>query len=213
MDDFWLISFRTILLYFIVLFVFRLMGKREVGELSLLDFAVYVLIAEVASLAIDNLEQPIILAILPIVLLFIIQYLNALFILKNKKMRDAIDGDPTIIIRDGVIVEAEMRKQRYNLDDLFQQLREQGISSVQNVAYAFLEQSGKLSVFEKGNEPFILPLVVDGYVDEKHLMFIGKERKWLEDMLRNEGIYTTDDVFYCCYENEKLHYQLKSRKQ
>ena len=189
------------------------MGKREVGELSLLDFAVYVLIAEVASLAIDNLEQPIILAILPIVLLFIIQYLNALFILKNKKVRDAIDGDPTIIIRDGVIVEAEMRKQRYNLDDLFQQLREQGISSIQNVAYAFLEQSGKLSVFEKESEPFILPLVVDGYVDEKHLMFIGKERKWLEDMLRNEGIYNTDDVFYCCYENEKLHYQLKSRKQ
>ena len=213
MDDFWIISFRTILLYFIVLFVFRLMGKREVGELSLLDFAVYVLIAEVASLAIDNLDQPLLLHIVPIVLLFIIQYLNALFILKNKKMRDAIDGDPTIIIRDGVIVEAEMRKQRYNLDDLFQQLREQGISSVQNVAYAFLEQSGKLSVFEKGNEPFILPLVVDGYVDEKHLMFIGKERKWLEDMLRNEGIYTTDDVFYCCYENEKLHYQLKSRKQ
>ena len=62
-------------------------------------------------------------------------------------------------------------------------------------------------------KPFILPLVVDGYVDEKHLMFIGKERKWLEDMLRDEGIYTTDDVFYCCYENEKLHYQLKSRKQ
>ena len=213
MDEFLIIGFRTILLYFIVLFVFRLMGKREVGELSLLDFAVYVLIAEVASLAIDNLDQPLLLHIVPIVLLFIIQYLNALFILKNKKMRDAIDGDPTIIIRDGVIVEAEMRKQRYNLDDLFQQLREQGISSVQNVAYAFLEQSGKLSVFEKGNEPFILPLVVDGYVDEKHLMFIGKERKWLEDMLRNEGIYTTDDVFYCCYENEKLHYQLKSRKQ
>ena len=213
MEDFLIISFRTILLYFIVLFVFRLMGKREVGELSLLDFAVYVLIAEVASFAIDDIDQPLILAILPIVLLFIIQYLNALFILKNKKMRDAIDGDPTIIIRDGVIIESEMRRQRYNLDDLFQQLREQGISSVQNVAYAFLEQSGKLSVFQKGSEPFILPLIVDGYVDEKHLMFIGKERKWLEDMLRNEGIYTTDDVFYCCYESEKLHYQLKARKQ
>ena len=213
MDDFWLISFRTILLYFIVLFVFRLMGKREVGELSLLDFAVYVLIAEVASLAIDNLEQPLLLHIVPIVLLFVIQYLNALFILKNKRTRDAIDGDPTIIIRDGFIVEEEMRKQRYNLDDLFQQLREQGISSVQSVSYAFLEQSGKLSVFEKNSDPFILPLVVDGYVDEKHLTFIGKERKWLEDMLRDEGIYTTDDVFYCCYENGQLHYQLKARKQ
>ena len=211
-EDYLLISFRTFILYVIVLIVFRMMGKREVGELSLLDFAVYVLIAEVASLAIDNLEQPLMLAIVPIILLFIIQYLNAIFILKNKKMRDAIDGDPTIIIRDGRIVEAEMRKQRYNLDDLFQQLREQGITSVQSVAYAFLEQSGKLSVFQKGKEPFILPLVLDGYVDDKHLTFIGKNRKWLEDMLRNEGIHSTDEIFYCCYENEKLHYQLKARK-
>lgn len=211
-EDYWLISFRTFILYIIVLVVFRLMGKREVGELSLLDFAVYVLIAEVASLAIDNLEQPLMLAIFPIILLFIIQYLNALFILKNKKMRDVIDGDPSIVIRDGRIVEAEMRRQRYNLDDLFQQLREQGITSVQSIAYAFLEQSGKLSVFQKGKDPFVLPLIVDGYVDEKHLTFIGKNRKWLEDMLRNEGVHSMDEVFYCCYENQKLHYQLKARK-
>ncbi|WP_431027320.1 DUF421 domain-containing protein [Lysinibacillus sp. LZ02] len=213
MAEFWIIAFRTIVLYIVVLLVFRLMGKREVGELSLLDFAVYVLIAEVASLAIDNLDRSLVLAVVPIVLLFIIQYLNALFILKNKKMRDTIDGDPTIIIRDGVIVEAEMRKQRYNLDDLFQQLREQGISSVQSVAYAFLEPSGKLSVFKKGDEPFILPIVIDGYVDDKHLKFIGKDRKWLEDQLRDEGVHTTDEVFYCCYEDGKVHYQLKARKK
>ncbi|MFF5996873.1 DUF421 domain-containing protein [Lysinibacillus sp. KU-BSD001] len=213
MAEFWIIAFRTIVLYIIVLLVFRLMGKREVGELSLLDFAVYVLIAEVASLAIDNLDRSLVLAVVPIVLLFTIQYLNALFILKNKKMRDTIDGDPTIIIRDGVIVEAEMRKQRYNLDDLFQQLREQGISSVQSIAYAFLEPSGKLSVFKKGDEPFILPIVIDGYVDDKHLKFIGKDRKWLEDQLRDEGVHTTDEVFYCCYEGGKIHYQLKARKK
>ena len=212
MEDFLIIGFRTILLYFMVLFVFRLMGKREVGELSILDFAVYVLIAEVASLAIDNLEQPLMIGIVPIVLLFIIQYLNALFILKNKKMRDTIEGDPTIIIRDGVIVEAEMRKQRYNLDDLFQQLRENQIGSIQSVDYAFLEPSGKLSIFLKDQEPFVLPLIIDGYIDKKHLKLIGKSETWLENELRAQRIYNVKDVFYACYENDQLYVQLKLRK-
>lgn len=97
---------RTLALYVIVLLVFRFMGKREVGELSLLDLVVYVLIAEVAALAIEDLSRPFLLAVLPIFLLFTIQYLNAMFILKNKPLRDIVDGDPTIIIRNGQINDA-----------------------------------------------------------------------------------------------------------
>lgn len=212
MNDYLLISGRTLLLYVIVIFVFRVMGKREVGELSLVDFAIYVLIAEVGSLALEDLEQPLMLAIVPIFILLVIQYVNSLLILKNKKMRDIIDGDPAIIIRDGLIVEAEMRKHRYNLDDLFQQLREQGITSVQSISYAFLEQSGKLSVFEKENSPFILPLIIDGHVDEKHLVLIGKDQKWVDDELRKQGIYSAQDVFYACCVDNKLQVQLKARE-
>ena len=67
--------------------------------------------------------------------------------LKSKKFRDIVDGDPTLIIKHGKILEEEMRKQRYNLDDLFQQLREQQIGSVHEVSFAYLEPSGNLSVF------------------------------------------------------------------
>lgn len=207
--DYFLIAGRTILVYIIVLLVFRFMGKREVGELSLLDLVVYVLIAEVAALALDDLKRPFTLAIVPIGLLFLIQYMNALFILKNKPLRDAVDGDPTMVIRNGFILEEEMRKQHYNLDDLFQQLREQGISSVQSIQYAFLEQSGKLSVFQK-DRPFILPLIVDGYIDKKHLKLIQKDTDWLIEQLTAQRIYDVKQVFYACYENEKLFVQCKS---
>ncbi len=212
MSDYGLIIARTLILYIIVIIVFRVMGKREVGELSLVDFAIYVLIAEVGALALEDLNKPFLLAVVPIFVLLIVQYINSLVILNNKPVRDVIDGDPTIVIRDGLIVEAEMRKNRYNLDDLFQQLREQGITSVQSVAFAFLEPSGKLSVFEKGKGPFVLPIIIDGYVDQKHLLLIGKDQKWLDDELRSQGIYTPDVVFYASYENRKLHIQLKARK-
>lgn len=203
------LTVRTIILYFLVLLVFRFMGKREVGELSLLDLVVFILIAEVAALAIEDLEQPFLLATLPIFLLFIIQYLNAVFILKNKPLRDLIDGDPTVIIRNGLILEQEMRRQHYNLDDLFQQLREQGISSVRSIQFAYLEPSGKLSVFLE-ERPFVLPLIVDGYVDEKHLKMIRKDRDWLIAELGKKRIYDVEQVFYACYENEQLFVQCKS---
>ncbi|MER2000274.1 MAG: DUF421 domain-containing protein [Lysinibacillus sp.] len=207
--DYIQLAVRTIALYFIVLIIFRLMGKREVGELSLLDLVVFVLMAEVAAIAIDDLDRPFLLAVFPIVLLFVIQYLNAMFILKNKPLRDLVDGDPTIVIKNGQIVEKEMKRQHYNLDDLFQQLREQGISSIRSIQYAYLEQSGKLSVF-LDDEPFILPLIVDGFVDEKHLKLIQKDREWLLNELAKQQIYDVEQVFYACFENNSLFVQCKT---
>ena len=212
MEPYLILILRTMIVYVLVLVIFRLMGKREVGELSLLDIAVYVLIAEVASLAIEDLNRPFFIAILPIIILYIIQYLNALFILKNKKVRDVVDGDPSIIIRNGIIMENVMRKQRYNLDDLFQQLRENQVGSIQSVDYAFLEPSGKLSIFLKDQEPFVLPLIIDGYIDKKHLKLINQSETWLENELRAQRIYNVKDVFYACYENDQLYVQLKLRK-
>ena len=151
-------------------------------------------------------------ALLPIVVLFCIQYCNSWLILKNKKLRDFIEGDPTIIIRDGWILEQEMKKQRYNLDDLMQQLREQGVGSIQDISYAFLEQSGKLSVYRKGDPPFLLPLIVDGYVDERHLMLVNRDRKWLEQELLVQGFPDLKEIFFCSYEQGKWFVQLRSRK-
>lgn len=212
MNDYTIIIFRTILLYLILLIVFRLMGKREVGELSIVDLAIFVLMAEVAAFALDDIERHFTKAVLPIVLLFIIQYINSWIILKNKRLRDFIEGDPTMVIRDGWICEIEMKKQRYNLDDLLQQLREQGVSSVQDVAYAFLEQSGKLSIYKKDQDGFILPLILDGYVDKRHLKIIGKDEDWLVHELLVNGYPNIRDIFYCTYDNGKWFVQLRARK-
>lgn len=137
MEDYTLIIFRTIVLYIILLIVFRLMGKREVGELSIVDLAIFVLMGEIAAIALDDYDRQFFKAVLPIILLFLIQYLNSWLILKNKKLRDFIEGDPSLVIRDGFICEVEMKKQRYNLDDLLQQLREQGVCSVQMLPTLF----------------------------------------------------------------------------
>lgn len=212
MSDMSLIIIRTILLYIVVVVVFRLMGKREVGELSIIDVAIFILIAEVAAFALEDVHSSFWEAILPIVTLFMIQYLNSVIILKSKRLRDFIEGDPSIIIEDGVIVEREMRRQRYNLDDLLQQLREAGVDSVTSVAYAFLEQSGKLSIYLKGEEPFSLPLILDGFIDHRHLRLIGKNQAWLEQELLVAGYPTVAQIFYCCYEHGQLHVQLKARK-
>ncbi|MGN7476756.1 DUF421 domain-containing protein [Solibacillus silvestris] len=212
MNDYTIIIFRTIILYIILLIVFRLMGKREVGELSIVDLAIFVLMAEVAAIALDDIHRSFFKAILPICLLFLIQYLNSWFILKNKKLRDFIEGDPSMVIRDGWICEVEMKKQRYNLDDLLQQLREQGICSVQEVAYAFLEQSGKLSIYKKEQGSLILPLILDGYVDKRHLRIIGKDEEWLVHELLVNGYPNVRDIFYCSYEDEKWFVQLRARK-
>ncbi|MEG0472980.1 MAG: DUF421 domain-containing protein [Solibacillus sp.] len=212
MNDYVLIIGKTVTLYFIMLLVFRLMGKREIGELSIVDFAIFVLIAEVAALALADIHNPFIKDILPVLILFVIQYVNSWLLLKNKRLRDFIEGDPSMIIRDGWIVEIEMKKQRYNLDDLLQQLREQGVGSVQEVAYAFLEQSGKLSIYKKDEPPLIMPLVLDGYVDKRHLRLINKDQDWLEHELMVLGYTNMKDIFYCSYENEKLFVQLRARK-
>lgn len=213
MEEYLLIITRTIIVYILVLIIFRLMGKREVGELSLLDIVIYVLIAEVATFSIEDLERSFILSIIPVVVLYAIQYFNAYVILKNKRIRDVVDGDPSIVIRNGIIMEDVMVKQRYNLDDLFQQLRENQVSSIQSVAYAFLEPSGKLSIFLNDSEPFILPLIIDGYVDKKHLKLINRSEEWLEQELRKQHILNVRDVFYACYENDSLYVQLKKRKK
>ncbi|QCR33008.1 DUF421 domain-containing protein [Lysinibacillus sp. SGAir0095] len=211
MDTYIEILIRTVFLYIFIIVVFRLMGKREVGELSIMDLVVFVLIAECVAFALEDVEKPILQNIFPIIILLVIQFINSLLTLKSKKMRDVIDGDPSLIVRDGIIDQEEMRKQRYNLDDLFQQMREERVPSVQQIDYAFLEPSGKISIFLKSDDPLILPLIVDGYIVEKHLKLLNKDKEWLHNELKEQGFdERIKDIFYCCYENNKIYVQLKT---
>ncbi len=211
MNDVWVMILRTLLLYFIILFVFRLMGKREIGELSVFDLVVNIMIAEMAVMAIDERDFSLIDAIVPIILLMIIQITIARLSLKSKKFRDIVDGSPTIIINQGRIDEGAMKKQRYNFDDLLQQLREKDVRNIADVEFAILEPSGKLSVFEKENNKMdgeiTLPLIIDGSIQKDHLDKINKTEDWLRKKLKRKGYDEKDieNISFCSYQNNQFY--------
>ncbi|WP_449290087.1 YetF domain-containing protein [Paenibacillus chungangensis] len=140
---------RTILIYFIITLIMRLMGKREIGKLSVLDLVISVMIAEIAVIVIEDIQRPLWEGIVPMIILLIIQVGTALMTMNNRKLRLLFDGKPSVIIAKGKIDRDIMKKQRYNLDDLLLQLRENQITSVADVEFAILETSGKLSVIPK----------------------------------------------------------------
>jgi uncharacterized membrane protein YcaP (DUF421 family) len=207
MENILLICIRTVIMYVLILLIFRLMGKREIGELSILDLVVFIMIAEMAVVAIEDTESSLWDTILPMVLLMVIQILMAIISLKSQKFREIVDGKPTVVINKGKIDEAAMRKQRYNFNDLLLQLREKEIKNVADVEFAILEPSGKLSVIKKENsmnhnQPTLaLPLVLDGIIQEDHLAEMNKTNLWLRQQLKKRGYPDIKKISYCSYEN------------
>ena len=201
------ILFRSVFFYFFITIVYRLMGKREIGELSVIDFIVSIFIAELVAISIENYNKSILVSLIPITALVLLQLLFAKISIKSKKSREVIDGKTSIIINRGVINFEEMKKQRYNLDDLLIQLRNQSVKSIEEVDYAILETNGKLSVFKKSDDPnrlYPLPLIVDGIVDKDVLRQINKTEEWLSKEIIKENI-KLDNIFYGFYKNNKLY--------
>lgn len=218
MEHYLYILFRTIFFYVLILIIFRLMGKREIGELSILDLVVFIMIAEMAVVAIEDTDSPILHTVLPMVFLMLLQIVLALFSLKSKKFRDIMDGKPSIIINNGKIDEGMMRKLRYNFDDLLLQLREKDIRSIANVEFAILETSGKLSIIqkEKGNKKkegsITIPLILDGAIQEPNLKRIQKTNLWLRQELRKKGYHDIKKISFCSFEDEKFFIDIIDEK-
>lgn len=194
---------KTILLYFFIVVVYRIMGKKEVGKLSIIDLIVSILIAELAAISIEEADRSIFMSIVPIVVLVVIQIVISYISMKSFKLRKVIDGNPTVIIKEGKLNFKEMSKLRYTLDDLIAQLREQGIKSIEEVNYAVLENNGKLSVFDKEKE-YPLPIIIDGNIDYAVLKDMKKDNKWINKILKENNI-TLDNVFYAFYTNKKTY--------
>ena len=201
-----IIVFRTIFMYLLVLLIFRLMGKREIGELSLLDLIVFIMIAEMAVISIESPKSKLTEAILPMLILMLIQIGFSQLSLRSRWFRVLIDGKPSIIIYNGKIDERVMRKQRYNFDDLLSQLREKDIFNINEVEFAILESSGKLSVMKKQSPSdktpnFPLPLILDGEVQRENLEFLQLDEQWLLDELKSRGFSDVGNISYCTFEN------------
>ena len=195
--------FKTAFLYFFIIFAYRLMGKKEVGELSIIDLIVTVLIAELAAICIEKVENSMFISIIPIVVLVVTQIALSYISMKNESIRNFIDGKPSVIINKGKVNYGTMKKIRYTLDDLTSQLREKGIKSLEEVDYAVLENSGTLSVFQKTKD-YPMPLILDGVVSYETLKEIKKNENWLYNCLEKEQI-ELEEVFYAFYRKGNIY--------
>lgn len=191
-------------MYFLIIVIFRLMGKREIGEMGLLDLVVFMMIAEVGVISIEDTKISLLKAVVPMFLLMIIQIVLAKISLKIPKLRKLLDGEPTIIIHNGKIDEKAMKSQRYNFNDLLLQLREKGVFSLAEVDFAILESSGKLSVMRKSTNSskeatvIPLPLILDGVIQDKNLQYLDIREDWFLEQLRMLGYPEYKKISYCC---------------
>jgi len=195
--------YRTVFVYFLVLLIIRMMGKREIGQLSPFDFVVAIIIAELAAIPMEATDVPVWHSILPLVILGLLEVVMSYATLFSRTLRGIVCGHPQLIIKSGRLLRNEMRKARYNLDDLLEQLREKGIVEIGDVEFAILETSGKLSVILKSQHRPVTPadlgistpyeglptvLVMDGSVISKNLKEINLDENWLNEQLRERGL-------------------------
>ena len=205
--DLFIVLFRTVFFYFFVLISYRIMGKREIGQLGVIDLIVSILIAELVAISIEEFDQPMVLTILPIAMLVILEVIFAFISFKSRRFRTIFDGKPSLIIVNGKINYKEMVKQRYSLDDLLVSLRQKEIRDIEMVEYAFLEPNGELSVFKynffKMHSPYPVALILDGVLQKNVLKHIKKTEDWVVDELAKKDLLIKD-IFYAFYKNKKI---------
>jgi uncharacterized membrane protein YcaP (DUF421 family) len=224
-NDMWGLLIRIIVFYFAVMVSMRLMGKREIGKLSIFDLIVSIMIAEVSANSLISVDDDMAEGLTIIGMLVVLQIIMSYITLKSITVRSLFEGQPTLIIANGKIRDGEMRRTRYSLSDLMTQLREKDIASIADVEFAILETTGKLSVFPKAERRAVtpedlgisvprtclpLPVIVDGLVMDGNLENIGKTRKWLNDELKKYGVSKFGQVFYCEIDNRgDIHFDLR----
>lgn len=207
------IVFRTIIIYFFILVIVRAMGKRGIGQLSPFDLVVAIMIAELAVMPIESSEMPLMHAFIPLLLLVFLEIALSFIALKSHVVRRFLDGRPQVIIENGRILRKEMMKSRYNIDDLMTQLREKGYPNVEDVEFAVLETSGRLSVVPKAQKRPLTPLdlgiqagrdglpvvlVMDGVIIHEGLDMCGMDEERLKKVLKAKG-YDINDVFLALF--------------
>lgn len=199
--------FKCFLFYLVIIIALRIMGKREVGELSVFDIVIYLVMSELLALSISNPKESVFKSLVPIFTLAFLQIIISVILLKSKKLRDIFDGKAVIIIHDGQINQKTMKKERYSIDDLMSQIRDKDLCSPEEVAFAILENNGNLSVLPKKTckvrHPD--PLISDGKINKEALIEIEKDEEWLKKELQKEGVNGIEEVFLCLWQKSGMY--------
>ena len=197
MQEYFTLIYKCIVIYFIIIIAMRIMGKREIGELSIFDIVIYLVMSELLAISITELDESILKSLIPIATLALLQILVSWVLLKSKKSRDIFDGKSVILIHNGHINQEVMRKERYNIDDLMTQLHEKNIASPQEVEFAIMENNGTLSIMEKNKckVKHPIPIISDGVINNEVLKDLHLDEVWLSESLLKQGISSSKDVF------------------
>lgn len=208
MEELFKVILRTTFFYFFIVLLYRIMGKREIGQLGIIDLIVSILIAELVAISIENINDTVWITIVPLCLLVFLELLLAFVSVKSRTFRTLFGGKPSLIICNGHVNYHEMVKQRYSMDDLLLSLRQKSIKSIEDVEYAFLEPNGKLSIFKynflRMKSDYPMPLILDGELQKKALNYIHKNKYWLENELKKKNLVISD-VFYAFYKGSKIY--------
>lgn len=197
LSDIWQVTYKTIICYFFLIFILKVMGKREIGKVSTFDIVVFFVISELFSLSLNEPSGSIWHSIIPITIIVLLQLLTAFLSLKSNKIRSIVEGKVTFIIYNGELNQKEMKKQRYNIDDLMSQLRAKEIQLPNEVAFAILEDTGALTIIKKSDctlkDPE--PIISDGKIMKDVIQRLSLNENDVLTLLNNEGYTNFNDIF------------------
>lgn len=193
---------RTVIMYVAILIGVRLMGKRQISQLQTSELVVTLLISELAVMPIQQRSDPLWNGLIPMVVLVACEIVVSLLMLKSGKFRQAVCGNPIIVIQNGRVLQGQMRRLRMSTEDLFEELRQAGSFALEDVAYAIVETNGKLSVLKKSSADSLTPkqagvkapdealevvVISDGRISQHSLELCGKDSHWLREQLKCQG--------------------------
>ncbi len=218
---------RTIILYILIIAGVRLMGKRQVGELEPSELVLSLIIADLASVPMQDYGIPLLTGVVPILTLLAVTMILSVLTMKSVRFRAVVCGRPSMVIRNGVVDQTEMAKNRLTVDELLEELRIQGYTDLSTVKYAILETNGQLSVLPYANqkpptarelkvavEEGGLPRVVvsDGKLLERNLKALGHDRPWLDRQLSQRGCKDVSKVFLLLVDEADAVYFVKKEQ-
>ncbi|MCL2545347.1 MAG: DUF421 domain-containing protein [Clostridia bacterium] len=189
-------AIRTLLGFVLLLALTRLLGKKQLSQLTIFTYITGIALGNMAGEMVMHADVPIPNGLMAMTLWCALVVIVEFVSLKSAKVRVLMDGEPTIVIKKGQIVEKALQKQRLNLDDLSMQLRLHDVFSILEVEYAILEPNGALTVMKKPAEGMPSEVIVDGRIVEKNLPELGYTRQELDDALRGQGVADVKAVLY-----------------
>ncbi|WP_434577737.1 YetF domain-containing protein [Thermoanaerobacterium thermosaccharolyticum] len=214
-----IIFFRTLILYFLVVVVMRIMGKQQIGQLQPYELVVAIMIADLVAVPMQNKGIPLLTGIIPIFTLLISQLFLSYISMKSLRGREMICGKPTVLIDKGKILTKELQKERYNINDLLEELRVMGYPNIADVEYAILETNGCLSVIPKVDkrpvtpndlnltpqyEGLPLPIIIDGKIIHKNMEMANVDMKWLNEQLKMWNVNNIENIILASLDPNKV---------